>query len=70
MNKSIIFNLGKVACLLTLVGFFIDRHEFQGDYGVAAFEFMMMTSIIFVFFMLVYLGIIAIRDVYHRIVRN
>lgn len=70
MDKSTIFNLGKVACLITLIGFFIDRHEFQGDYGVAAFEFIIMTSIVFVFFMLVYLGVITIRDVYHRIVRD
>jgi len=70
MDKSIIFNLVMVASLITLVGFFIDRHEFQGDYGVAAFEFIMMTSIIFVFFMLIYLGVITVRDAYYRIVRN
>ncbi len=61
MDKSILLKLVKAACFLTLCLFFLDRHEFQGDYLVAAMEFVLMSLIISFFFAIVYSVILLFR---------
>ena len=61
MKNTTILNLLKCACLLTLFLFYIDRNEFQGDYALAAFEFVMMSMIIAVLFLVGYGAILLVQ---------
>ncbi|MFK7984293.1 MAG: hypothetical protein AB8G86_30245 [Saprospiraceae bacterium] len=61
MNQSIILNLVKIASIFTLFLFFLDSNEFQGNYLVAALEFIMMTLIISLIFNIIYGGILLVQ---------
>jgi len=66
MDKTVLLNLGKATCLLTFLLFILDSHEFQGDYLVAAMEFIVMSFILFLLFTIVYGVILGFRRLVKR----
>ena len=53
-DKKMVLYQFLTAVVLTGIFAWMDRHEFKGDWGVLLFDMVMMTLLIFGFFMLLY----------------
>lgn len=52
MHKRPLLLLG-LAFIISTIGWIIDLHEFNGDYGQSILEVLMMTGILFLFLWLI-----------------